>query len=161
MSIFRRDTARPAHPANPAHPADASAGLASGETSSPRGAATQATQIAPGTRIEGAVTGSTELVIEGEIVGTVKVEATVVVGASGVVQGPITGRLVKVAGKVIGNVRGTDRVEVGPAAVLEGDITAPRVVIAEGAFFKGMVEMKDKKSAPSRPQQAAESKREP
>ncbi len=150
MSIFRRDTAAPARPA-------AASAAPAGETSTPRSGATH---VAPGTRIEGQVTGATELLIEGEIVGTVKVEATVTVGASGVVHGPITGRLVKVAGKVIGNVRGTDRVEVGPAAVLEGDIAAPRVVIAEGAFFKGMVEMKGEKTQPSRPQQAAETKRE-
>ncbi len=152
MSIFRRDTAAPARPA-----ATSAASAGFPPETSPHG---RVTHVAPGTRIEGQVTGATELVIEGEISGTVKVEATVTVGASGVVQGPITGRLVKVAGKVIGNVRGTDRVEVGPAAVLEGDIAAPRVVIAEGAFFKGMVEMKGEKTQPSRPQQAAETKRE-
>jgi cytoskeletal protein CcmA (bactofilin family) len=52
-------------------------------------------------------------------------------------------------------------VEVGPAATLEGDISAPRVVIAEGAFFKGKVEMQGEKSKPGRPQPAAEPKREP
>jgi cytoskeletal protein CcmA (bactofilin family) len=151
MSIFRRDSAAPDRPpaASVAPPA---------ENSGPRG---RVTQVAPGTRIKGEVTGATELWIEGEIEGTVRVESTVVVGAEGVVKGPITGRLVRVAGKVIGNVRGTDRVEVGAAAVLEGDISAPRVVIAEGAFFKGMVEMQGEKSKPSRPQQAAEPKREP
>jgi cytoskeletal protein CcmA (bactofilin family) len=150
MSIFRRDTAAPVRPAAASTPPAGEAASLSG----------RATHVAPGTRIEGQVSGSTELWIEGEIAGTVKVEATVTVGPSGVVHGPITGRLVKVAGKVIGNVRGTDRVEVGPAAVLEGDIAAPRVVIAEGAFFKGMVEMKGEPTKPSRPQQAAETKRE-
>ncbi|MEA2690842.1 MAG: hypothetical protein QOJ16_229, partial [Acidobacteriota bacterium] len=87
--------------------------------------------------------------------------ATVVIGAEGVVRGPVSGRVVKVAGRVTGNVRGSDRVEVGPAATLEGDISAPRVVIAEGAFFKGKVEMQGEKSKPGRPQPAAEPKREP
>jgi cytoskeletal protein CcmA (bactofilin family) len=142
MSIFRRDTAAPARPAA------ASTAFPEETTSSPR---IRTTHVAAGTRIAGEVTGSTELWIDGEVEGTVNVEATVVVGPEGVVKGPITGRLVKLAGKVIGNVRGTDRVEVGPAAVLEGDIAAPRVVIAEGAFFKGMVEMKGEQSKPSRP----------
>ncbi|HZF07524.1 MAG TPA: polymer-forming cytoskeletal protein [Thermoanaerobaculia bacterium] len=132
MSIFRRDTAAPARPSGvAAPPADAS--------STPR---SRITQIAPGSRIQGEVTGATELLVEGEVVGTIRVEATVEVGAAGVVKGPITAQVVRVAGKVIGNVRGTDRVEVGAAAVLEGDIAAPRVVIAEGAFFKGKVEMR-------------------
>jgi cytoskeletal protein CcmA (bactofilin family) len=148
MSIFRRDAAAPVRSPS-APPAEA--------TSTPRG---RVTQIAPGSRIQGEVTGGTELLIEGEIDGTVKVEATVVVGAEGVVKGPITARVIRVSGKVTGNVRGSDRVEVGPSATLEGDISAPRVVIAEGAFFKGKVEMQVEKSTAGRHPQAAEPKRD-
>jgi cytoskeletal protein CcmA (bactofilin family) len=150
MSIFRREVAAPARPSVAAPGGDVS--------SSPRG---RVTQVAPGSRIEGEVTGSTELLIEGEIEGTVRVDAVVVIGAEGVVKGPVSGSVVKVIGRVTGNVRGSDRVEVGPAAILEGDISAPRVVIAEGAFFKGMVEMQGEKSKPGRLQAAAEPKREP
>jgi cytoskeletal protein CcmA (bactofilin family) len=152
MSIFRRDTGAPTRSPAAAAPVGDSTG------SSPRG---RLTQVAPGSRIKGEVTGSTELLIEGEVDGTVAVDATVVIGAEGVVRGPVSGRVVKVAGRVTGNVRGSDRVEVGPAATLEGDISAPRVVIAEGAFFKGKVEMQAEKSKPGRPQPAAEPKREP
>src|SRR5262249_6504782 len=123
----------------------------------PRG---RLTQIAPGSRVQGEVTGATELLIEGEVEGTIKVEAKVEVGATGVVKGPITAQVVRVSGKVMGNVRGADRVEIGPSAVLEGDIAAPRVVIAEGAFFKGKVEMRSDKAKAGRPPQAAEPKGE-
>lgn len=152
MSIFRRDAAASARP-----PAAASAG------ENPAGPRVRLTQVAPGSRIEGEISGATEVLIEGEVSGTVKVDATVVVGPEGVVRGPVSGRVVKVAGKVLGDVRGSDRVEVGPAATLEGDIAAPRVVIAEGAFFKGKVEMQGEKSKAGRPPEAtaaAESKRE-
>ncbi|HTQ78623.1 MAG TPA: polymer-forming cytoskeletal protein [Thermoanaerobaculia bacterium] len=149
MSIFRRDPPAPSRPA--------SAAATEGVSSAPPA---RRTQIAAGTKIKGEVTGSAELLIDGEVEGTVKVEATVVVGAGGVVRGPITAQVVKVAGKVTGNLRGGDRVEVGPEATLEGDISAPRVVIAEGAFFKGKVEMQGEKSKAVRHPQAAEPKRD-
>jgi len=99
------------------------------------------TRIAEGTRIEGEITGSTELLVEGEVTGTLRIEARAVVGSSGVVRGEIEARSVMVAGEVYGDVRGRERVEVGASGRIEGDISAPRVTIAEGAFFKGKVEM--------------------
>ncbi len=105
-------------------------------------------RIAEGTRISGQVSGSTELVIEGEIEGKIDVDSRVVIGGSGTVRGEIKARSVLAAGKVFGNVRGHERVEVGASGSLEGDISAPRVTIAEGAFFKGKVEMSG--GAPSR-----------
>jgi cytoskeletal protein CcmA (bactofilin family) len=82
------------------------------------------------------------LLVDGEVIGEIAVAAIVVVGAGGRVQGPITARVVRVAGKVTGDLRGSERVEISATANLEGDIAAPRVTIAEGAFFKGRVEMK-------------------
>jgi cytoskeletal protein CcmA (bactofilin family) len=100
------------------------------------------THIAPGSRIRGEITGPTELLIEGEVEGEVRVDSVVVVGTEGVVQGPVSAQTVRVSGRVVGNIQASDRVEIAPAGSLEGDIAAPRVVIAEGAFFKGRVEMK-------------------
>lgn len=137
MSIFRRE------------PTSSSAsGLGgSGEGSPPSGSSSNAarrrmTHIAPGSRIRGEVTGPTEVLIEGEVEGEVRVDSVVVVGAEGVVHGPVMAQTVRVSGKVVGNIQASERVEIAPAGSLEGDIAAPRVVIAEGAFFKGRVEMK-------------------
>jgi cytoskeletal protein CcmA (bactofilin family) len=57
---------------------------------------------------------------------------------------------VRVAGQVVGNVTGAERVEVNAAGSVEGDIAAPRVVIAEGAFFKGKIDMKSDHDGESR-----------
>jgi cytoskeletal protein CcmA (bactofilin family) len=120
------------------------------------------THIAPGTRVVGQLTGPTELLIEGEVEGEIRVDAAVMIGADGVVKGPVSANVVRVGGRVEGNVQATERVEVAPSGTLEGDITAPRVVIAEGAFFKGRVEMrpqekgkqeKPQERAPERPQE--------
>ncbi|MGD2115577.1 MAG: polymer-forming cytoskeletal protein [Acidobacteriota bacterium] len=99
------------------------------------------TRISAGTKITGEISGDTELVVEGEVEGTLRVDARIVVGSSGAVRGEIEARSVLIAGEVFGDVRGGDRVEVGASGRLEGDISAPRVTIAEGAFFKGKVEM--------------------
>jgi cytoskeletal protein CcmA (bactofilin family) len=99
------------------------------------------THIAPGSRIQGQLSGPTELLVEGEVEGEIRVDATVMIGTDGVVQGPVTAHVVRIGGRVFGNVTASERIEVAPSGSLEGDVTAPRIVIAEGAFFKGRVEM--------------------
>jgi len=106
------------------------------------------THIAAGTYLQGMVGGSTELLIEGEVHGEVRVDAPVTVGAEGVVEGPVSAPVVRISGRVTGNVAASDRVEVSPSGILEGDIAAPRIVIAEGAFFKGRVEMRGSRANP-------------
>jgi cytoskeletal protein CcmA (bactofilin family) len=97
--------------------------------------------IAPGCRVVGSIGGTADVQIDGELEGQVRLESAVTIGASGVVRGDIAARTVRIGGKVIGSVRGSERVEVLPSGQLEGDVAAPRVVISEGAFFKGKVEM--------------------
>jgi|CXWL01.1.fsa_nt_gi cytoskeletal protein CcmA (bactofilin family) len=127
MSLFRPD-APPSRP-QPRDPAV------------PPGTRRAATLLAVDTRFAGTLTGSSELVVEGELEGAIDIEGTVIIAPSGRVRGEVHGRSVQVGGKVWGNVRGRERVELTPSASLEGDIAAPRVVVAEGAYFKGRVEM--------------------
>src|SRR5579864_4182106 len=145
MPIFRRAPATGHPTAGAAAAAGAAGDAAAGER---RGAAV--TFIAPGTRIRGELGGTTDVQIEGEIAGNVDVDALVVVGARGSVLGPLHGRAVRVSGQVAGNVTAAERVEVGAAGSVEGDIAAPRVVIAEGAFFKGKIDMKSDHNRESR-----------
>ena len=158
MSIFRRD--RDSTP-----PGSASAGPGSSPGKPPEPASARGegrvTRIAPGTRVEGRVGGATELLVEGEVVGEVRVDALVVVGPGGVVQGPVAARVVKVAGKVVGDVRGSERVEIDGSGSVEGDVAAPRVVIAEGAFFKGRVEMQGDRAGGERPASGAAGRTRP
>ncbi|MEA2562636.1 MAG: hypothetical protein QOH06_4140 [Acidobacteriota bacterium] len=99
------------------------------------------THIAPGSRVQGQLSGPTELLVEGEVEGEIRVDSTVMIGTEGVVQGPVTAHVVRIGGRVFGNVTASDRIEVAPSGSLEGDAAAPRIIIAEGAFFKGRVEM--------------------
>lgn len=141
MPIFRRAPA--------AGPSNSSASSAAGDALAPA-RQSAVTVLASGTRLEGKVTGTTEVQIEGEVAGEVRVEAVVVVGAGGVVLGPVHGSVVRVTGQVTGNVTAADRVEVSASGSVEGDIAAPRVMIAEGAFFRGKIEMRSHPNPESR-----------
>ncbi|MFY9823254.1 MAG: polymer-forming cytoskeletal protein [Thermoanaerobaculia bacterium] len=129
MSIFRRETSSES-PAGSGGPSDSGSSLKR-----------RLTHIAAGTRLRGEISGATEVLVDGEVAGEVRVEAPVVVGTDGVVEGPISAPVVRVGGRVVGDVQATDRVEVLATGGLEGNISAPRVVISEGAFFKGRIEM--------------------
>jgi cytoskeletal protein CcmA (bactofilin family) len=144
MPIFRRENV------------SASPASSGGSSESSQSQKRRLTHIAPGTRVQGTFTGATELLVEGEISGEVRVDALVMIGGDGVVEGPITAPVVHVGGRVVGDVRASDRVEVAASGVLEGDISAPRVVIAEGAFFKGRVEMTGDKARERRPKGGSE-----
>ena len=139
MSFFRRENAA------------ASAAAPGGPSESVGSQRRRFTHIASGTRIRGEVTGPTELLIEGEVEGEIRLDAMVTVGAEGAVQGPIVAPVVRVEGRVTGNVAASERVEVAPSGSVEGDISAPRIVIAEGAFFRGRVEMKGEEAGGTLP----------
>jgi cytoskeletal protein CcmA (bactofilin family) len=128
MAMFRREPEnKPAAP--PAAP------------TAPAERRTATALIAPGCRVTGTIGGGADVQIDGELEGEIKLQTQVAIGPGGLVRGDIAARVVRIGGKVVGNVRGSERVEVLPSGQLEGDVAAPRVVISEGAFFKGKVEM--------------------
>jgi cytoskeletal protein CcmA (bactofilin family) len=146
MSIFRRDSEESRQPAAPtAHPT--APAPAADRRPHPSGAATT-THIAAGAKITGQVNGSSDLLVDGELEGQVQLESHVTVGAEGRVKGDIVARTVRIGGRVVGNVQGSEKVEILPTGRLEGDVAAPRVVLAEGAFFKGKVEMTGSQGGP-------------
>jgi cytoskeletal protein CcmA (bactofilin family) len=108
------------------------------------------TYIGPGVKIKGEISADVEMVVDGEVQGRLELKQSLTVGSNGVVNGDIIAKTVQVGGSVVGNVRGTERFELLPSGRIEGDVVSPRVVIAEGAFFKGKVEVESEK-APSKP----------
>ncbi len=111
------------------------------------GGSGQSTFIATGVKFKGEVTGKGDVVIDGEFEGRLSVKSAVTVSSDGQVSGDIDAESVKVSGKVFGNVKANDRFEIDGNGRIEGDVSAPRVIIAEGAYFKGNVEMTGGKQA--------------
>jgi cytoskeletal protein CcmA (bactofilin family) len=108
--------------------------------SSPTGA--ERATIGRSITIKGEVTGDEDLLIQGRVEGSVDLKQhSVTVGPEGEVRASIMGRVVTVEGKVVGDLTADEQVILRSAASVEGDITAPRVVLEDGARFRGGVDM--------------------
>lgn len=92
--------------------------------------------------VKGELSGSEDLYLDGEVEGSIELrDHSLVVGPHGRVRAHINARDVTVHGKVDGNVKGTERVELKKSAVLVGDIYTQRIIIEDGAFFKGAIDI--------------------
>ena len=93
-------------------------------------------------KIVGEVKSDEDVIIEGNVNGKVEVGKTLTIGKHGYVNAEIKARVVRIVGKVEGDVEASYKVEIVPNGHLTGNIKAPKIVIAEGAIFKGNVDMK-------------------
>lgn len=116
--------------------------------------------IGPSITITGDVKGEEDLVIQGRVDGSVDLKnQAVTVGRDGRVKAAIVGRVVTVEGTVEGDLTADEQVILRSAAHVEGDITAPRVVLEDGANFKGLVDMTNPGTGRGRTTQAASASR--
>jgi cytoskeletal protein CcmA (bactofilin family) len=100
-----------------------------------------ATVIGQGITIEGEVTSEDEVVVGGVLRGKLESEGGVTVEGDGIVEADISARSVSIGGNVTGNVTASERVDLLAGARLIGDVKAARLTIADGASFKGNVDM--------------------
>ena len=91
--------------------------------------------------IDGEITGDEDLVVQGTVKGKISLKENLVVEGSGVIEADIETASVDVAGRVTGNIVATERVELKANCKVVGDIRSPRILIADGALFKGSVDM--------------------
>jgi cytoskeletal protein CcmA (bactofilin family) len=92
--------------------------------------------------VKGELTGSENLTIDGKVEGTIELkEHHLTIGPKGLIKANINAKTITIFGEVLGNVCAKENVEIKEKGKLLGDITAPRVAIADGAFFKGSVDM--------------------
>ena len=91
--------------------------------------------------IDGEVTGDEELVVLGTIKGRIVLKEGLIVEASGTVEADVETHTVRIAGKIKGNIVATEKVEILAGGKVFGDIKAPRILISDGAVFKGSVDM--------------------
>ena len=98
--------------------------------------------------IKGELNGSEDLTIEGQVEGTIQLRDHILtIGANGKIKAQIFAKAVIVLGTVNGNVTATEKIDIRDNGSVDGDIAAPRVAIAEGAHFRGSIDMQ-KGSAP-------------
>jgi cytoskeletal protein CcmA (bactofilin family) len=92
--------------------------------------------------IKGDLQGSEDLTIEGHVQGTIELKENVLtIGPNGRIEAQIFAKTVIILGHVHGNVTASEKVDIRDGASVEGDVSSPRVSIAEGAQFRGSVDM--------------------
>ena len=103
--------------------------------------------------VKGELSGSEDLYLDGEVEGSIELRGhSLIIGPNGRIRAHVNARDIVVHGKVDGNIQGTDRVELKKSAIVTGDIATQRVVIEDGAFFKGSIDIQreSKSEAPRR-----------
>ncbi len=125
MALFTRETPapRPQPRANDAQPAF------------------EGTFFGPNVTIEGTVTGSEPVMIEGHVKGTINLTGDLRIGTQARVEAKVHARNVTVEGRLNGDVSADERVELIASATVDGNIKAPKIIVAEGARFRGNVDM--------------------
>jgi cytoskeletal protein CcmA (bactofilin family) len=92
--------------------------------------------------IKGELTGSEDLTIEGHVEGKIELRQNVLtIGPNGKIKAQVFAKSVIILGEVTGNVTATEKVDLRDNGSVDGDIAAPRVAIAEGAHFRGSIDM--------------------
>jgi cytoskeletal protein CcmA (bactofilin family) len=92
--------------------------------------------------IKGELTGSEDLTIEGHVEGKIELRQNVLtIGPNGKIKAQVFAKSVIILGEVTGNVTATEKVDLRDNGSVDGDIASPRVAIAEGAHFRGSIDM--------------------
>ncbi|ATB48892.1 bactofilin BacP [Corallococcus macrosporus] len=101
------------------------------------------TVVGPSILISGRLTGDEDLTVRGRVEGELTLSRTLIVEPSGVVKANVAVKNAIVSGVVVGNINATESVELTREGRMVGDIRAPRVIIVDGASFRGRVDMGD------------------
>jgi cytoskeletal protein CcmA (bactofilin family) len=147
--MWKRDEAvRPSSgqpTAAPQPPAPAAAGTAGARVEASHQLEKDIVNIGKSVVIKGELNGSEDLTIEGHVEGTIQLrEHVLTIGPNGKIKAQVFAKSVVVLGEVTGNVTASDKVDIRDNGSVDGDIISPRVAIAEGAHFRGSVDMQRK-----------------
>jgi cytoskeletal protein CcmA (bactofilin family) len=154
--MWKRDEAvRPAsgQPAVPPSPAPLMTGTSGPRPEPSHNQEKDIVNIGKSVVIKGELNGSEDLTIEGHVEGTIQLRDHVLtIGPNGRIKAQVFAKSVVVLGEMTGNVTASDKVDIRDNGSVDGDIVAPRVAIAEGAHFRGSVDMQRKGGAQPQPQ---------
>lgn len=105
--------------------------------------------------IEGELSGEENILINGRVIGSIKLNGDIVIGSTGIVEADIDGNTVIIQGKVKGNVIARNHLEIQSSGKMIGDISARSIDIKEGSTFEGRSHMiktnKSQAASPAKP----------
>lgn len=138
--MWKRDEEQPFRPTPAMMPVAAS--VANPEPMRVASARSGAATIGPSIVVKGELSGDEDLFIHGQVDGSVALGLhAVTVGNVGRVKANITGRVITIEGAVEGNLRAQEQIILRGSAKVQGDLKAPRIVLEDGATFRGLIDM--------------------
>ena len=152
--MWKRDEAvkptgpQPSAPAAPVTPTQTAHVSAAPQADTRRQIERDVVNIGKSVVIKGELNGNEDLTIEGHVEGKIELRDHVLtIGPNGKIKAAVFAKAVIVLGEVNGNVTATEKVDIRDNGSVDGDIVSPRVAIAEGAHFRGAVDMQRKGAA--------------
>jgi len=92
--------------------------------------------------VKGEISSSEDLFIDGEVRGAVELrEHVLTIGPNGKVEANVTAREIVVQGTLNGNVFASEKIEIRATGSILGDLTTARIIIEDGAYFKGSIDI--------------------
>jgi cytoskeletal protein CcmA (bactofilin family) len=115
-----------------------------------------AATIGKSVKVVGQIYAKEDLFVDGTVEGTVEVsENKLTIGPHGTMQASIKAREVLALGTIQGNVEAYERLEIRKDAKLVGDIRTARIIIEDGAYFKGSIDIIKPEPIKAAPKQTA------
>ena len=109
----------------------------------------EAATIGPSISIRGDVSGEEDLIVQGQVEGTVTLKQNnVIVGKEGRIKANVHARVIEIEGQVEGDLHGDEQVVVRRSGNIRGNVVAPRVTLEDGCKFKGSIDMDLSQAAP-------------
>ena len=102
----------------------------------------QTAVIGPKIRFKGELVGEEDLIIQGQVDGSIDLKGhNLTIGEHGVIKANLLGKTVTIRGTVEGDVFGEERISIMSSSNVKGNLTADRVVLEDGAKFRGSIDM--------------------
>jgi cytoskeletal protein CcmA (bactofilin family) len=109
--------------------------------------------------IKGDLSGSEDLTIEGHVEGKIELRQNVLtIGPNGRIKAAVFAKTVIIQGEVQGDITASERIDIRDAGSVDGDLSAPRIAIADGAHFRGSIDMQKTPAKPTDVKPVTESK---
>jgi len=116
--------------------------MAKGENGNGQAKATT-TAIGPTIVIKGKLRSDEDLVVKGRIEAEIQSSKALLVENSGIIKANVRVKSARISGVLVGNITAEERVEIAPDGRMVGDITAPKIIINDGAAFRGRIDMQN------------------
>ena len=99
------------------------------------------TAIGPTIVIKGKLRSDEDLIVKGRVEAEISSSKALLVENSGIIKANVRVKSARISGVLVGNITAEERVEIAPDGRMVGDITAPKIIINDGAAFRGRIDM--------------------